>query len=200
MVCCYGCVPHSPFPSVSRALLWYQMHVFVERIMGNVPWRLIGHVWLAALCFHDAFLGSQPLVAKRSALPTKCTESRLVCVGALGYLSPSLPRVSRNRPDLDEWINKGVYEKDSLYKKRINSPTDMCRGSITRVTATCCKLYYLYTSVTGATVSSLAKLAKQLSRKLGEVWCVYTGLVLMWEGLTESLKLKWRGFCQTIAS
>lgn len=85
-------------------------------------------------------------------------------------------------------------------KKRIDSPTDMCRGSITRVTATCCKLYYLYTSVTGATVSSLAKLAKQLSRELGEVWCVYTGLVLMWEGLTESLKLKWRGFCQTIAS
>lgn len=89
------------------------MHVFVERIMGNVPWRLIGHVWLAALCFHDAFLGSQPLVAKRSALLTKCTESRLVCVGALGYLSPSFARVSRNRPDLDERMNKGLYENDS---------------------------------------------------------------------------------------
>lgn len=36
------------------------MHVFVERIMGNVLWRLIGHVWLAALCFHDAFFGLQP--------------------------------------------------------------------------------------------------------------------------------------------
>ena len=51
--------------SVGRALLWYHMHLFVERIMGNVPWRLIGRVFPA----HSGAHGSDPTWRRAAAGP-----------------------------------------------------------------------------------------------------------------------------------
>lgn len=86
MVCCHGCVPHSPFQSAGRVLLWFQMHVFVKRIMGNVPWHQIEHVRFTALSY-DAFLGSR---SSWQRVADQICCAWFICVGTLCCLFPSL--------------------------------------------------------------------------------------------------------------